>query len=55
MYCEPARKAYSFYGSDPEIRFKERRLSIRIYMPTFSACEVQKRIEDLDDELTVLK
>lgn len=55
MYHEPARKAYSFYGSDPEIRFKERRLSIRIYMPTLSAYEVQKRIEDLNDELTGLK
>jgi predicted nuclease with TOPRIM domain len=55
LYHEPARKAYSFYGSDPEIRFKERRLSIRIYMPTLSAYEVQKRIEDLNDELTGLK
>jgi DnaJ-domain-containing protein 1 len=55
LYREPARKAYSFYGSDPEIRFKERRLSIRIYMPTLSAYEVQKRIENLNDELTVLK
>lgn len=55
MYREPARKAYSLYGSDPEIRFKERRLSIRMYMPTLSAYELQKRIEDLNDELAIIK
>jgi len=55
LYCESARKAYSFYGSDPEIKFRERRTSIHMYMPTLSGYDVQRRIEALNDELSSLK
>jgi len=55
LYLNSARKEYSSYGNDPEVIFRQRRLSIRTYMPTLTGYDLQKRIEDLNDELAILK
>ncbi len=55
MFFNSALKEYSAYGSDPEKTFKHRRLSIHTYLPTLSGFDVQRRIEDLNDDLSILK
>lgn len=51
---DSALKAYSSFSKAPEIRFKERRLFIRMHLPTLSGYDVQKRIEGLNDDLSTL-
>lgn len=55
MFFSSALKEYSAYGSDPEKTFKHRRLSIHTYLPTQSGFDVQRCIEDLNDDLAILK
>jgi hypothetical protein len=55
LFFNSALKEYSAYGSDPEKTYKHRRLSIRTYLPTQSGFDVQRCIEDLNDDLAILK
>ncbi|MGD6809855.1 MAG: hypothetical protein ACQCN3_09175 [Candidatus Bathyarchaeia archaeon] len=55
MFFNSALKEYSAYGSDPEKTFKHRRFSIHTHLPTQSGFDVQRCIEDLNDDLAILK
>ena len=50
---DSALKVYD--SSDPEKKFKERRSCIRMHLPTLSASDVQKGVEMLNEDLSVLK
>ena len=48
-------KEYTMCGRDPERTYRERRFHIRTFLPSMSACEVQKCIDGLDEDSTFLK
>lgn len=52
---ETAQKTYARYGGDPEIAYKSRRFSIRQQLPHLTGSQLQKRLNDLDEEIAVLK
>jgi hypothetical protein len=55
LFRDSARKAYSSYGRDLELIFKNRRSSIHTYLPSLNGYEVHKRVEALNDDLAILK
>jgi ribosomal protein L29 len=52
---ETAQKAYARYGSDAEKTYKARRFSIRQQLPHLTASQLQKRLNDLDEEIVDLR
>jgi chromosome segregation ATPase len=52
---ETAQKAYARYGGDLEKTYTSRRFSIRQQLPHMTASQLQKRLNDLDEEIADLK
>jgi len=52
---DSARKAYSMYGANPKRVYDGRRGTIRRQLPAMPGNELQRRINDLNEEITSLK